>query len=175
MYLQFLLFTHVSQQLWHPMLPNSLAGQSLCSWRHNPIRVELGRWESLQTLTQFGNKGEAGTRFKIPPWHLALNALCLSGSIMAGELEPENKRWQVLQAQTGEHNSPHIRYHSAAFQLLASNSTQGCMKKGMRRHVCPSQRVTGFHQSCCLDQIRKWAKVGQKNKVRKSAIMGQFH
>ncbi|MBZ3886727.1 hypothetical protein SUZIE_189395 [Sciurus carolinensis] len=96
-------------------VPRSLEAQSHQDgiWK---LEVSDGKHSNWQ-------QGRSWHEALIPPWHSALNLLGLSRSVMAWELEPENKRWQKLQAKTGEHCSPHIRHYCAAFQQFGFNIT----------------------------------------------------
>lgn len=119
------------------MFSHSLAGQFLCPWRQCLIRVGLGRYESQQALTQIGNKGEAGTRLKIPPWRSALNPLCLSGSVMVWELEPEKKDGKCCRSRQAS-TTAHI---SGTTVLLSNFWLQTAPKDALGGKACTGRSV----------------------------------
>lgn len=150
------------------MLPHSLAGQFLCPWRQSPIRVGLGRYESQQALTQIGNKGEAGTRLKIPPWRSAPNPLPVwehRGMRTNGRTK-DGKCCRPQQASPTAH-IPGSTVLSSTFSLPTAR------RDALGGNTCTStsvapQRWLGFSKA--IDQTRKRAQV-----CWESATMGQFY
>lgn len=136
-------------------VPMSLEEQSL----------QGGTWQvgvPTGAHSKIGNKREAGTRLKIPPWRLALNPLCLSGSIMAWELEPENKRCKCCRPRQASTTA-----HISGTTVLPSNFWLQTAPRDAWGKACTGTSALprgwlGF--SYRLDLIRKGAKVCWKNK-----------
>lgn len=154
------------------MLPHSLAGQFLCPWRQSPIRVALGRYESQQALTQIGNKGEAGTRLKIPPWHSALNPLPV------WEHRGMRMNWRTKDGKCcrPRQASPTARIPGSA--VLSSTFSLPTARRDALGHACTStsaapRRWLGFSKA--IEQTRKRAQLCRESSERGIATMGQFY